>query len=341
MISVRRFAESDRERWDGYVARTPNSHFAHRTGWKRLVEESYGCRSHYWIAEDGGDVRGVLPLFEKRGPGSGRSLFSPPGGLLAEDEPTAQALLAPAVELLRRERWDLIELRDQRHRWPDLATVEEHVTMELALEPDAERQWQGFGAKLRNQIRKGQKSGVTARWGPEGLADFHHVLLENMRDLGTPILGPDYFQRALERLAPEAEILVVDVEGRPVGAMFLVAHGDTFSDPWASSLRRFFDRCPNQLLYWEAIRHAIARGFKRFDFGRSQPDSGTYRFKEQWGARPVRLYYQYVLGRAQAPPTLEAQKRSFDLAVRLWRLLPIPVAGVLGPLVRRLFPEAL
>ena len=245
------------------------------------------------------------------------------------------------MELLRRERWDLIELRDQRHRWPDLATVEEHVTMELALEPDAERQWQGFGAKLRNQIRKGQKSGVTARWGPEGLADFHHVLLENMRDLGTPILGPDYFQRALERLAPEAEILVVDVEGRPVGAMFLVAHGDTFSDPWASSLRRFFDRCPNQLLYWEAIRHAIARGFKRFDFGRSQPDSGTYRFKEQWGARPVRLYYQYVLGRAQAPPTLEAQKRSFDLAVRLWRLLPIPVAGVLGPLVRRLFPEAL
>src|SRR4030065_658825 len=62
MISVRRFAESDRERWDGYVARTPNSHFAHRTGWKRLGEEGYGWRSHHWSpGGGGGGGRGARP----------------------------------------------------------------------------------------------------------------------------------------------------------------------------------------------------------------------------------------------------------------------------------------
>ena len=60
-----------------------------------------------------------------------------------------------------------------------------------------------------------------------------------------------------------------------------------------------------------------------------------------WGARPVPLYYQYALGRARAAPSLEAQKQTLGLAVRIWRRLPLPVAEALGGRVRRMFPEAL
>ena len=55
--------------------------------------------------------------------------------------------------------------------------------------------------------------------------------------------------------------------------------------PWASSLREYFSLCPNNLLYWEMIRWGCKNGYQRFDFGRSSPDSGTYRFKKQWGAK--------------------------------------------------------
>jgi FemAB-related protein (PEP-CTERM system-associated) len=298
-------------------------------------------RARWWLAERAGAVTGVLPLFEARGVGGGRRLFSAPGGLLADDEETARALLQPAREAVRREGHEWLELRDQRRRWEGLETSDEHVTMELELPREPESLWNAFDAKLRNQIRKGEKEGFAVRWGREHVAGFYRVILENMRDLGTPILGEDYYRQVIDGFGDAATVLVLETARESVGAMFLIEHAGTLSDPWASSLRRFLARCPNQVLYWEAIRRGIARGCSRFDFGRSQWGSGTFRFKEQWLAKPVPLFYQYVLGKASRAPTTEDQKHAFALAVKIWQRLPIPAAGALGRRVKRLFPEAL
>ena len=32
-------------------------------------------------------------------------------------------------------------------------------------------------------------------------------------------------------------------------------------------------------------------GFESFDFGRSTPNEGTFRFKKQWGAKPAPLHW--------------------------------------------------
>lgn len=338
-LRVRPFESADAPAWDAYVRASDASHFGQLTAWKTVTERAYGVPALYWLAEEQGRVRGVLPLFRKGG--RVPQLFSAPGGLLADDETVAAALLAPAREAVGRGKLAWLELRDQRRAWPGLETNDEHVTMVLELAADAETQWKAFDAKLRNQVRKGEKAGFERRWGRENADAFYRVLLENMRDLGTPIRGSGYYRLALERLGPAADVLVIAHAGDPAGAMFTVAHRDTCTDPWASSLRRHFARCPNQVLYWEALQHAIGRGLKRFDFGRSQWDSGTFLFKQQWGARPVQLHYQYVLGTAGAMPTLAAQKGSLDLAVKVWKKLPLPLAALLGEPAKRLFPEVM
>ena len=338
MTQIRPYRDEDAPRWDAYVASRPESHFGQRSSWKTLTEQAFSVKSQYALAERDGAICGVLPLFEK----PGRSLFSAPGGLLADDAATAEALLAAPREKVKRERLQWLELRDQRVAWPGLETSTEHLTLELALESSEQAQWKAFGAKLRNQVRKGEKSAFSVRSGHAHLADFHRVLLENLRDLGTPVRGPDYFRRALRALGSDADLLILDLDGGPVGAMFTVAHGERMTDPWASSLRRVLARCPNHVLYWAAIRRAIERGLQRFDFGRSQRTSGTYSFKTQWGAEPVQLYYQYALGPGTAAmPTLAAQKDAFSLGVKVWRHLPLPLAAVLGERVRRKFPEVL
>jgi FemAB-related protein (PEP-CTERM system-associated) len=338
-LRVRRFETGDGPAWDAYVRSNGSSHFGQLCAWKTLTERAYAVPAHYWLAEEAGRLRGVLPLFLKRG--GTPQLFSAPGGLLADDETVAAALLAPARELVRRERLAWLELRDQHHAWPGLATNDEHLTMVLELAPDADAQWAAFDAKLRNQVRKGEKSGFERRWGHANAGLFHRVLLENMRDLGTPIRGEGYYRLALELLGEAADVLVIVHDGEPAGAMFTVAHRDTFMDPWASSLRRHFVRNPNQVLYWEAITRAIGLGLRRFDFGRSQWNSPTFRFKEQWGAKAVPLSYQYVLGTATEFPTLAHQKGSLDLAVKLWKKLPLPLAAALGEPAKRLFPEVM
>lgn len=339
MIQVRRFEPADRDRWDAYVRAHAASHFGQLIAWKRVTEQAYGVAADYWLAEDAGRITGVLPVFLKKG--REPQLFSAPGGMLADAPEVAAELLAPARERVAREKLLWLELRDQKTSWPGLPSNDEHVTMVLELAETAETQWKAFDAKLRNQVRKGEKADYARTWGHEQVGIFHRVLLENMRDLGTPIRSAAYYELCLRELGEQADLLVITRDGDPAGVMFTMLHGGTMTDPWASSLRRHFTYCPNQVLYWEALQRAFARGAKRFDFGRSQWDSGTFLFKQQWGAKPVPLHYQYVLGTAQRFPTLADQKGGFGAAVELWKKLPLPVARVLGEPAKRLFPEVL
>ena len=338
-VSVRRLEPEDHSRWDDYVQRTPGGHFASRVAWKELVESWYGCRADWRFAERDGRLAGVLPLFERGA--RPRQLFSAPGGLLAEDDEAASALVAPLRERVTREALEWAELRDQRQRWPGLETSEEHCTLILALESTPEAQWEAFPFKMRNHIRKAQKSGLATRWGRDQVGAWHRVMLENMRDLGTPLQGLDYFRRWLAAYGTDADLGVVWRGARPIAALSMVRHADGMVNPWASSLRAYRALCPGHLIYWEAIQRSIRLGLRWFEFGRSQWKSPTFDFKRAWGAEPVPLYYQYVLGRGAAIPGLEDQKHAFALAVRVWQHLPLPAARALGPIARRRFPEAL
>jgi FemAB-related protein (PEP-CTERM system-associated) len=341
VLAVRPYTDADRQAWDGFVLASEGSHPAQLTAWIALTRASYGVVPRAWVAEENGIVRGILAVFEKRRLGRPSVLFSPPGGLLADEPATAAALLAAADAARAEAGAAYLELRDQRVRWLDLPTSTEHCTHELALAADAETQWRAFDAKLRNQIRKAQRAGLTVHWGTDHLGAFHRVMLENMRDLGTPMRTERYFRGVLDVLGERAALLVVARDGEPVGAMFLAVHRDCAFDLWASSLRRHFAHCPNQLLYWEALQEAIRRGLRAFDFGRSQWNTGTYRFKAQWGARAVPLYYQYLLAARAALPSFAGQQERLGLAVRLWKRLPLAVARVLGEPVRRRYPELL
>ncbi len=341
VLAVRSHTDADRQAWDRFVLTTEGSHPAQLSAWLALTQRTYGVRLRAWLAEDGADVRGILPLFEKRRLGRSPVRFSAPGGLLATDGAAARALLDAASVDVATRRVELVELRDQHVRWPDLATSTEHCTHVLALAADADAQWRAFDPKLRNQIRKAQRAGFTVHWGAEHVRDFCRVMLENMRDLGTPMRAESWFRSVLDALGERAALLVIASGSEPVGAMFLALHRGCAMDLWASSLRRHFERCPNQMLYWEAIQEAIRRGLHAFDFGRSQWNTGTYRFKEQWGARAVPLYYQYVFRGAAEVPNFAAQQERMGIAVRLWKRLPLPVARVLGEPIRRRFPELL
>lgn len=337
MIAIDLMEGASEAPWDAYVGGRPEAHFGQRTAWRRLAEEHFAVAARWWYARDEADrVVGVLPLFRGRD-----SLFSAPGGLLADTPEIATALLERAGGEIERDGLRWLELRDQAVEWPGLETNPEHVTLVLDLAADEDAQWSAFDAKLRNQVRKATRSGLRCERGAAHVAAFHRVFSENMRDLGTPAMELAYFRRALDHFGDDAEVLVIYREDVAMGGMFVIQQGTTLYDPWASSLRRYFALCPNPLVYWEAIRLAIARGARRFDFGRSQPGTGTYRFKTQFGAVPHPLYYQYARGRAARIPTLADQKSSFGLAVRAWQHLPLPLARAIGPRARRLFPEAL
>jgi CelD/BcsL family acetyltransferase involved in cellulose biosynthesis len=113
---------------------------------------------------------------------------------------------------------------------------------------------------------------------------------------------------------------------------------NTLEIPWASSINDYKALCPNNMLYWEAIRFAIGKGFTKFDFGRSTPDEGTYHFKKQWGAKPVQLYWQYLMAGHGTMPDLSPSNPKYQAAIRFWQQLPVSATKALGPLIVRNIP---
>lgn len=329
---------------DAYVAAHPDASAYHRPAWLGVVQRAFGHDTRYLVAESEGRVSGVLPIVFFRSRIFGRFTVSLPffnyGGVLADNDASARALLDRAIEETRRARGTHLELRHSgTQMFPELTARRHKVAMELSLEPDIELQWQALDRKLRNQVRKAEKSGLTADVGGlELLESFYSVFAHNMRDLGTPVYGIAFFREVLSTFSDRARVLCVRHEGRPVAASIVHWTDRRIEVPWASALREFNPLCPNVLLYWHMLRLAIEQHLTLFDFGRSTPDQGTFHFKKQWGAVPRPLVWEYWTAAGRSIPDLSPASPRFDLAVRTWQRLPTAVATALGPHIVRNIP---
>jgi FemAB-related protein (PEP-CTERM system-associated) len=207
--------------------------------------------------------------------------------------------------------------------------------MILDLLDGPDEMWKRFDAKLRNQVRKASKSGLTAGWSnKEGLSDFYKIFAANMRDLGSPVHSYDFFGAILDEFDDSAKIMLVRKDEDVIGGAVCLSFKDSMIVPWASSLREYFSLCPNNLLYWEMIRWGCKNGYQRFDFGRSSPDSGTYHFKKQWGAKEEPLHWQCIsrkIGQAVMP---HADDNKYRWIIKVWSHLPLSFTKFVGPLVR-------
>lgn len=335
---------ASREDCDEYVASRPDASAYHAPVWLDIIHRAFGHETCYLTAESEGAICGVAPLVFFSSRLFGRFTVSMPfvnyGGVLADHDVAARALLARAIEETRRTGGRHLELRhcdDQMFR--DLAPRRHKVAMELALAPTADEQWKVLDRKLRNQVRKAEKSDLVAeQGGAELLPAFYEVFARNMRDLGTPVYGVRFFREVLSALPDCSRVLCVRHKGQPVAASIVHWRGPRVEVPWASALREFNPLCPNVLLYWSMIQLAIGRGCATFDFGRSTPDEGTYQFKKQWGAVPRQLVWEYWTAPGQSMPDMSPANPRFDLAVRVWQRLPVPVATALGPHIVRNIP---
>ncbi len=325
--------------WDHYVHASPGGGHCHLSAWRRVVARAYGHPAHYLWARENGAVRGVLPLILMRSGLFARHLVSMPflddGGACADDVSVAHALGEEAVRLAERLRADVVDLRHRRPCGLDFAAYGAKVTFRLDLAGGPQALWGRLDAKVRNQVRKGQKSGLTVQWtGAEGLRDFYDVFAVNMRDLGSPVHGRRFFAGLLDEFAESAWLALVRHGGRPIAGAVCLDFKDTVQVPWASSLRAFRSLCPNNVVYWEIMRRAAGEGRLWLDFGRSTRGSGTYRFKRQWGAREEPLHWQRrARGPGNRAPML-TREGGHDLAARLWSHLPVAVTRLIGPAIR-------
>ena len=313
-------------------------------GWLNILRDGLGHVPFALEASRGGKTCGWLPLAYVRSSLFGRYLVSLPylntGGIQADDEPTARRLINHAVSLAYDLQVKHLELRHEAVAEHPLlqASISRKVHMRLELPSFPGPLWESLPSKVRNQVRKGEKSGLQLVWGGFDLLDeFYEVFSQNMRDLGTPVYGRALFASILRHFGHDAEFCVVRLEGKPIASALLL-HGKGVSEvPSASSLREFNSLCANMLMYWNLLERAVQRGQAIFDFGRSTIDGNTFRFKKQWGALPEPATWQYhTLTGGSAD--LRPDNPRYQRLVKIWQRLPVRLTRLIGPRIVRGIP---
>jgi FemAB-related protein (PEP-CTERM system-associated) len=273
----------------------------------------------------------------------GRFLVSVPflnyGGVLASDAAAADALVAEARTVARRFGASHVELRHTDRQFSGLPCRAHKLKLTRLLPATTDALWSAVDRKVRNQVRKAQKDGLTAQTGrSELIDDFYAVFSRNMRDLGTPVYAKRLFVETAKLFSEELETYVVRLGGVPVAAAIALRFKDTVIVPWASSLREHRQHCPNMLLYWTMLETAVQRGARTFDFGRSTIGAGTHQFKLQWGAQPTPMHWEYVLLTRATAPDHGPYNPKFAAAIAAWQRLPLWFANAVGPAIVRNIP---
>jgi FemAB-related protein (PEP-CTERM system-associated) len=325
---------SDGASWDRFVMGATDGTLGHLWAWRDIVTRTYGHRVFNLAAVRGGVIAGVLPLVLIRSRLFGRALVSMPyldyAGVCSDGDRGAEiALLAAAIELSTRHAAPL-DVRQLHAKDLGLPASLDKVTMTLDVTGGEDQAWSQIRSNRRGQVRKATRHGLTATVaGAEAVDAFYRVWAANMRDLGSPVHPRSFFERVLSSFPRDARVVLVDDAGTPVGGGIVLRFRDRVVLPWSSSLRASLPKGPNQLLYWEAIRHAISTGATTFDFGRSSVGAGTFDAKREWGAQPEQLYW-HGSGAGDRGSRVE----QLAWATRVWRRLPLPVTVAVGSRVR-------
>ncbi len=317
---------------------------AHRAGWITAVSTGFRHSTYLLEAKTRDEIIGVLPLCLVAGPIFGKFLVSLPyvntGGVWARDRNVAEALISGACDLADELDVRYLELRHERAVSHPRLNFErtDKVHMRLSLPASSDLLLASLKSKVRSQIRKSMKFGLSVEFGRhKRLDEFYRVFATNMRDLGTPVFSKDLFANILDHLGEFAELCIVR-SGSQVASVGLLVHLDDMSEvPSASCLRAFNHMNANMFMYWQMLERAIELGSHQFDFGRSSIGSGTHKFKSQWGAQPNQAVWQYYVRKGN-PEEMRADSNGKRKLVKVWQRLPVWLTKLVGPTVVRGIP---
>ncbi len=306
-----------------------------------LLKNEFGHDYYYFVAFQGLEIVGILPLVRQKSSLFGDHLISIPffnyGGIVALTPEIEHQLEISTIQLAKQLEIPDVEFRELLHR-KGMQSSEHKVTMLLELQ-DENTLWQSLGSKVRAQIKRPTQLNIESKIGKaELLDDFYYVFSRNMRDLGTPVYQKSFFQAIITNFDKHVYLHVVAISGKPVGAALILGFKDTAEIPWASTLREYNKYGTNMFMYWEVLKNVINNNYRYFDFGRSSIDSSTYRFKKQWGAQPVQLVWNYWLAPGHGIPANNPANKKYLLAIKIWQNLPLWFANWLGPKLARNLP---
>ena len=338
-LRVTPLTEGRAAQWDAFVMAAEGGTFFHRAGWEPIFRDVFRLEPHFLLAERDGAIVGVLPLVHQKSLLFGNAMIAAPfcveGGTLAADSEARTALDAAAIALMQSKGASSLEFRSRKATREGWAVRKDlYATFSRPLSESDEENLKAIPRKQRAVVRKTLQGGLTSEIDRDAGRLFR-VYSESVRNLGTPVFPRKYFEALLKVFGEDCDIVTILDAGAPVSSVMNFYFRDTVLPYYGGGTTAARRSGANDFLYWETMRRAALRGYRRFDFGRSKAGTGAFAFKKNWGFEPEWLEYEFYLKPGTAMPEKNPNNPKFALLIDIWKRLPLPVANFIGPFLVR------
>ncbi|WP_403022462.1 lipid II:glycine glycyltransferase FemX [Salinibacterium sp. GXW1014] len=196
----------------------------------------------------------------------------------------------------------------------------------VSLAPTEEFLWTGFEHKVRKNVNKARRSGITVSMDESGdsLDDFLRIYAETMRrrDADAGYYFPrEFFEAINSELAGQYVYANALLDGEVVSTELVLVSGDTIYSFLGGTSEHAFKFRPNDLLKFEVMLWAKARGKSRFVLGGgASPGDGIERYKRCFAPTGVVEFRtgELIVAPDEFQKLVDRRKSDFSVADKAW-----------------------
>jgi hypothetical protein len=338
---------AERSDWDELLAAHPSASFFHGAAWAKVLAGTYGYAPAYFLLQEAGAARALLPLMEVDSWLTGRRAVSLPFTddcePLYSDSGSGKKLIQSTLEFGRARRWKYVEFRGGRDLFEGVQPALSFYGHRLDLTIGKERLFARLdGGSVRWAIRKAQKAGVTVEVSQTLAAMRIYYLLhcQTRQKHGMPPQSFGFFRNVHEHIVSRNMGIVVLAchQGNPIAGGVYLYSGQQAIHKYGASDESLQHLCGPNLVMWEAIKWLAHNGSKSLHFGRTSiANEGLRKFKLRWGTEEHRMdYFKYDL---QKDRYVTDTDESSGWHNRVFKALPVPPCTSTGPRLPGLFTD--
>lgn len=295
--------------YQAVIDSSPDSTVLHTLEWRRVLEDTLGDPSCYFVCYDGGQPAGVLPAFVRTtelGAVFNSLAFSGSyGGVCLHGEADRpgeifKALISHALDFAREAgcltaTFIMPPLRAELREWYVDAVQPDFIYDRITQLTDL-TQPPAYKPSVRNHIRKAHKLGVTFRTdlAAENIDLFYSAYLANMEFIGVEPKTAGFFDSVVSHMAPSgrARFYFAFAGDALVSGLLVFSYRDGITSHETCFDRDYKKYQGNSYLLDVVLKQAREEGYEYFNWGASESrECGVYKFKEAWGAGEVGYSY--------------------------------------------------
>lgn len=320
---------ADEADWRYVVNEHPASTVFHSLSWKETIDQTFSYRpAHVLILDGDSEPIGVVPLFRIRGViGTTRvNPFCEYGYPLFEAGRSREVLKKLSANT---QAFGTMILKEHEQSGNIGYTTNMYggeitgVTFRIPTTVSFESlKRKAFNRDLRTSLKNAEDAGLKLI-EKNNISEYYSLYLETMRRLGSPPFTRQFFEKLSTNFGENCSILTVTDSGRTIAGALTLNHGATTYIVSNASDPNHWEKHPNEYVYSRIIKRACEENINVVDFGRTEPNSSLFGFKEKFGGSPTRLMSMVF------PPS-----RSTKASVSGYKRLK-PITKILAPIVSR------